>query len=267
MTQVMQGAEPFLFPGGDTGCLLTHGFTASPQEMRGLGSFLNARGYTVLGVRLAGHGTSLDDMACTRWMDWLCSVEDGYALLERLCKSIVMVGMSTGAVLNLLLSTQRMTLGLISMSTPIDLPPIPGLRLLLPLLPALSLIMPSYPKGSPNWFDPGAQRPRVAYGEYPLRAVYEFGRLVARIQEELPKVRSPILLIHSSSDGFVPIRNVKWIINSVGSAHKETFIVERSNHIITCDAESQRVFQKAADFSDNLASASGTPKIRKGTAA
>ncbi|HBF40708.1 MAG TPA: carboxylesterase, partial [Anaerolineaceae bacterium] len=30
----MQGAEPFLFKGNDTGCLLIHGFTGTPFEMR-----------------------------------------------------------------------------------------------------------------------------------------------------------------------------------------------------------------------------------------
>ena len=40
----MPGAEPFYFKGTAAGCLLLHGFTATPQELRGLGEHLAARG-------------------------------------------------------------------------------------------------------------------------------------------------------------------------------------------------------------------------------
>ena len=59
---VRKGAEPFFYPGNETGCLLIHGFTASPQEMRGLGVHLAEQGYSVLGIRLFGHGTQENDM-------------------------------------------------------------------------------------------------------------------------------------------------------------------------------------------------------------
>ena len=42
---IIERAEPFYFPGGPVGCVLVHGFTGTPFEMRGLGEFLNARGY------------------------------------------------------------------------------------------------------------------------------------------------------------------------------------------------------------------------------
>jgi carboxylesterase len=50
---IIPSAEPFYFPGGKTGCLLVHGFTGSPKEMRWMGEYLAGQGYTVLGVRLA----------------------------------------------------------------------------------------------------------------------------------------------------------------------------------------------------------------------
>ena len=51
--------RPFFFAGGDVGCLLVHGFTGTPHEMRFLGERLAAQGYTVSGVCLAGHATSV----------------------------------------------------------------------------------------------------------------------------------------------------------------------------------------------------------------
>ncbi len=50
---ILPGAEPFMHRGGPTGCLLIHGFTASPQEMRGLGEHLASPGHTAVGIRSA----------------------------------------------------------------------------------------------------------------------------------------------------------------------------------------------------------------------
>ena len=58
---IMPTAEPFFFPGGPTGCLLVHGFTGTPKEMRWLGEHLVSQGYAALGVRLAAHATRIED--------------------------------------------------------------------------------------------------------------------------------------------------------------------------------------------------------------
>jgi carboxylesterase len=51
MSYIVPNSEPFFFPGGPTGCLLMHGFTAMPEEMLPLGEFLDSWGYSVLGMR------------------------------------------------------------------------------------------------------------------------------------------------------------------------------------------------------------------------
>ncbi|MGD2057472.1 MAG: alpha/beta fold hydrolase [Anaerolineales bacterium] len=252
MSAIMPGAEPFFFQRGEVGVLLVHGFTASPQEVHELGSFLSERGSTVLGVRLAGHGTSLDNLARTHWQDWLHSVEDGYALLQDRCKSIILGGFSTGGVLSLLLSTTYPAAGIITMSTPNALPPIPLLKIIYPLLSFLGPLLPNIPKGPPDWYEPQANEKRVAYDRYPPESIYQFGQLVAQLQDNLPRVNAPILMMHSKNDGFIPIEQMYQIFEAVGSSRKETFTVDRSNHIITCDAERERVFERAAQFIQSL---------------
>ena len=78
--QIISTAEPFFIPGGPVGCVLVHGFTGSPKEMRMLGEYLHQQGHSVFGVRLAGHATTMEDMIRSRRQDWLASVEDGYHL-------------------------------------------------------------------------------------------------------------------------------------------------------------------------------------------
>ncbi|MBI1854527.1 MAG: carboxylesterase, partial [Chloroflexi bacterium] len=67
MTQIIPTAEPFFLPGSKTGCLLIHGFTGAPKEMRWMGEYLADKGYSVLGVRLAGHATRPEDMIRSNW--------------------------------------------------------------------------------------------------------------------------------------------------------------------------------------------------------
>ena len=77
MAELMPGAEPFFYEGGSIGCLLLHGFTATPQEMRQLGRFLEQCGFTVNGVLLTGHGTQVQDLSHTTWHDWHHSAHSG----------------------------------------------------------------------------------------------------------------------------------------------------------------------------------------------
>src|SRR3989304_2424624 len=91
---LLKSAEPFYFPGGNIGCLLVHGFTGTPKEMRYLGKNLANRGYSVLGVRLVGHATRMEDMTRTSYRDWLASVEDGWWMLSGCSEKIFVIGRS-----------------------------------------------------------------------------------------------------------------------------------------------------------------------------
>src|ERR1051325_4960468 len=124
MSQIIPTAEPFLLPGDSSkpACLLIHGFTGTPKEMRWMGEFLNRQGYTCLAVRLTGHATDPEDMIRSRWTDWAASVEDGYALLRGLTDNIFLIGLSMGGDLALLTSTRLDVKGVIAMSTPARLP-------------------------------------------------------------------------------------------------------------------------------------------------
>jgi carboxylesterase len=244
MSRLLPGGEPFYFPGGPTGCLLVHGFTASPQEMRGLGEHLAGRGHTVLGIRLFAHAASLEDMLRARWGDWYASVEDGYAHLRGPCDRVVVMGMSLGGVLSLLLAAAYPVAGVVAMSTPFAPPT--DLRIRLPLL--LAPLVRFFPKGPPDWRDPQAQASRVAYPAYPLRTVGETFKAMAALRQALPTVTSPTLLIHSTEDVFVPPENSRRIAAGLTSAQVETLFIENSSHVITLDLAREHVFEAASGF-------------------
>jgi len=54
--------EAFFKEGNDVGVLVIHGFTGSPGSMRDLAQFYADQGFTVALPRLAGHGTTPEDL-------------------------------------------------------------------------------------------------------------------------------------------------------------------------------------------------------------
>lgn len=244
MSTLLPGGEPFLFPGGSTGCLLIHGFTASPQEMRRLGEHLAGEGHTVLGIRLPGHATQISDMLRVRWGDWYAAVQDGAHQLGGMCTRLVPIGLSLGGGLALLLASEVPVSAAVALSTPYRQPADPRLS----VLRHLRWIVRYWPKGPPDWRDPQAQAERVAYPAYPLRAVAEVEAALAAMRAGLGRIRAPVLLMHSSEDDFVVPENMALIAQRLTQAKVEAVLVSNSNHILTCDAARIQVFARVAEF-------------------
>lgn len=244
MTYLIPSAEPFFLPGGPTGCLLVHGFTGSPKEMRWMGEHLNERGYSILGIRLAAHATHPDDMLRARWQDWFASVEDGWHILSKSCQQTFLAGLSMGGALCLLAATQLPAAGVVAMSTPYDLPRDPRRR----YLKYLHFIQPSVAKGPPDWHNPQAAVDHVDYPSYPTRGIMELDALLTEMRQNLHRVKLPVLLIHSRQDNSVSPENMLAIYNALGANQKSMLWVEDSNHVITREPERTRVFQAADHF-------------------
>ena len=56
---IMPGAGACWFEGNEAGCLILHGFTGTPQNVRPLADYLARRGLTVWVPRIAGHGPTV----------------------------------------------------------------------------------------------------------------------------------------------------------------------------------------------------------------
>lgn len=241
---IIPGAEPFFLPRGSTGCLLIHGFTGTPNEMRYMGEYLADRGYSVLGIRLMGHATRPDDLVRTRWQDWIASVEDGYHILRGVSKSIFLMGLSMGGTLSLLFSTQKPVDGVVAMSTPYTLPADPRL----PFVEYLHWIIPSVDKGSSDWRNLEAASDHIDYPIYPTRAIAELRDLISATRNALPQVQIPVLLAHSKDDGSIPAENMQNIYDNLGSTDKQMLLVENCGHVIIREPERMAVFQAADQF-------------------
>ncbi len=183
---IIPSAEPFFFPGGPVGCLMIHGFTGAPKEMRWMGEYLAERGYSVLGVRLAGHATRPEDMIRTRYTDWMASVEDGWHLLNGVAEQVFVIGLSMGGTLALRFSADFPVAGTIALSTPYDTPVTGVKRLLMPFIKPLSLLVPYLNKGPSDWRDKEAEASHVAYPQDVVRSGAEINELLAEMREASP---------------------------------------------------------------------------------
>lgn len=239
-TLTMPGAEPFLFPGNRTGVLLIHGFTGSPAAMRGLGEFLNQnQGFTALGIRLPGHGTQVDDLRRPAWRDWLTTVEDGLNLLRGMCDQVYVAGISMGGVLTLIAANRYQVQGVAALSTPYGLTGDWRVRFMRPI----SLFVPKFKK-------PAAvgNRAETSYAYFVPHAIAEAAELAELMQESLPKINIPVLLIQSRGDKVIEPNALDLISGQLHRLHPETLWLETSGHIITLDQEREIVYRKVADF-------------------
>jgi len=237
-------AEPFLFPGGKTGCILVHGFTGAPKEMRLMGEALNQKGLTVLGVRLTGHATRPEDLIRTRWRDWLASVEDGINILNDICDRVFIAGLSLGGMLSLIAASRYTLKGVIAIATPYELPKDWRLKIARPL----SLIFPWTEKGQSETKDQSAVKEHVDYPAYPTRSISEVYDLTKILHQSLPRINNPVLLINSRIDGTVPLSHANKILAEIGSEKVEQFIIDESGHVITEDFGREVVFEVVHQF-------------------
>jgi carboxylesterase len=253
MPQIIPTTEPFFLPGDPSkpACLLIHGFTGTPKEMRWMGEHLHKRGYTCMGIRLTGHATQPEDMIRSRWTDWTASVEDGYNLLCGLSDQIFLVGLSMGGILSLLMSTRLAprVRGVIAMSTPSRLPTDYPTW----LLEFLSRFIKFNPKtkeppGS-GWFDKAVYQEHIAYEKNPVRSVAELKKLIVAMRVALPKITVPVLLMHSKDEKYILPDNLEYIYERlVNASDKTKLYLTRSGHVLPRDASREQVFQSAVEF-------------------
>lgn len=253
-TLLSAAADSFRFEGSRTACLLLHGFTASPEEMRFLGERLHARGYSVSGIRIAGHGTRVEDLDRTRWEDWYTSARTELLSLSEQAERVVVVGQSMGALLALRLAAElpAQVHGLTLLAPAIQLTRrwLPWVRRLLPLA---ARRRPYMEKGdSGDIADAQARADRVAYRQIPVRALHQLLLLQASVRPMLARVRQPSLVIQSRQDHTCAMAGVEILRRSLGG-RVETLILDDSFHVVSVDVDREQVATRVAEFVATIA--------------
>lgn len=267
---IVSGAEPYLFQGGRTACLIVHGFNSSTRENRDMGKFLAGQGFTVLGIRLPGHATTPADMRRVRWTDWLAAVEDGWNLLKGLSDHVFIMGQSLGGVLTMVAGSRYAFDGVIGISTPYGLLQGWQARLLHPgLLRFVSLFLPEINKpalsDNPDKLDERAPKFDLdPYPRYVTRALAEVLELIEVMRDGLPQVTAPLLLIQGRHDIVVEKDAMHLFGERVSSKQKEHLWMENSGHGITLSPEREIAFEAIFEFIKRVERGQRSPEEEPG---
>lgn len=247
--------RPFMIKGqsNDIGILLIHGYMAAPLEVKAIAEHLGEVGYRVYAPRLQGHGTSPDDLAACSYMQWVESVEEGYALLSYTCKHVIAGGFSTGAGLALDLCSRVQDLaGVFAISPPMKLQDfsskfVPAVNFWNKLMNRVSF------KGAQKEFvENKPENPHINYFRNPVSGLMELDRLMDALEPKLADIQVPALVVQSHEDPVVNPKGAIRIFEKLGSQDKEYLMVNFGRHGIINGDNAGRVYRAVEDFIKKL---------------
>lgn len=243
MAGVMEGAEPFRMEGNEVGILVSHGFTGTTQSVRPLGEALARCDFTVAGPRLAGHGTSVQDMAASTAADWISSIEEDLAWLRERTTTLYFAGLSMGGMFALYFAAMYPDLfrGIIPINACVFLKNPDLARLAFdPEAP------PTVPGVGSDIKARGVEE--LVYPEVPVPAIKELMALMRVTEDLLPTIETPALIFQSLEDHVVPPDNGPYIQEHLGSTYKQLVRLENSYHVATLDNDADYISEQTIRF-------------------
>jgi carboxylesterase len=262
----------YSFDRGTTGALLLHGLGGTPVEMRTVALALARAGVTVSCPQLAGHNGSVEALQASSWHDWYVSAEIALDDLRRRCDTVVVGGLSMGAVLALMLAARRKA-------------DVQGCALYAPTLRLDGWGVPwharlfglVHQKWLANWFDfaerepYGIKDPRVRAlvsaaiesgdsakaGMFmvPGGAMLELRRLVNAVRRRAHEVTQPVLLVHPRQDDRADLANSFWLQRHLGG-RVDAVVLDDSYHVVTMDRQRDIVAERTVALAQSLATTS-----------
>ncbi len=250
--------------GSSQGFLLIHGLGGTPMEMRYVAHGLARAGHTVHVPQLAGHCGSAAELKATSWQHWYESVEEEHRLLRQQCDTVVVGGLSMGAILALHHAAQHprdvSALALYAPSLWLDGWGIPWYSNFFKLVTQkwLADMVPFAERDPWGVKDPriralveqavnSGDSSRAGVAALPGSLMLELRWLVQRVKEEVGQVHQPTLIVHPREDDRASLRNVNYLqTNLVGLT--ETVVLDDSYHVVTLDRQRQLVVSRTLEF-------------------
>lgn len=248
----------FFLQGGPRGVLCLHGFTGTPFEVRPVAEALAGRGFTVAAPVLAGHCGTIDDLARTRWPDWLASVNQA---LDRLLEAVqgapvAIAGFSLGGLLALRTARLRPqdVAALAIIAAPLRLRPyqVNAVRVLC-RLPALLrrgplAVLPKF--GGYDVLDAEMKRQNPGLSGMPIVGINSLIELGEVVRRDLPDIRTPTLVAHGELDRTVPLGDSLELVGTLGAEVIERLFLPRSGHLVAIDVERSTLIERVTRFFD-----------------
>jgi carboxylesterase len=214
-----------------TPCLLFHGFTGGPFEVQPLGDYLQKKGKTCSVPKLPWHGENMAELESKHWTDWVDSAEKQALWMEAKYGSFDLVGFSMGGLLTAYLASRYPVRRLVLINTPIVY--VSPVRLLKVI--------------REDWRYRGIGTHFNKMKSTPIRAAWQFTRLVRHLKPELSHVSIPTLIVQSKQDHVIHPLSARYIYGKVGGYRKLTWY-PKSKHLICLGEEAPQLFKEVNAF-------------------
>jgi len=264
-----EGDAGFVVGNGAVAVLLIHGLTGTPAELRRVAQGLAKRGCTVFVPTLAGHCGDNADLRATRWSDWYASAQRAFDGIRALYPQVFVGGLSMGSLLSMYLAAQNpgRVAGLLLYSTTLrydgwnmtPLAPLSPWVMRIPFGVHLCRFVEKSPYGIKNPRLRAIIEKQMLAGESGNAglltmsgvSVRELHRLIAKVKQCLPGMRTPALVLHSKEDDITSTWNADYIERRSGGPVTK-ILLDNCYHMITVDLEYPQVIAHSADFIDGL---------------
>jgi carboxylesterase len=249
-------AEPFALGEGDDACLLLHGLTGAPSEVRAVGEALARAGFRAIAPLLPGHGTSPRDLAPVMRADLLGAATEALESL-RGSRRVFLCGLSLGALLCVRLAARPPPAGVPAPSALALLAPAIRMRGLnfvftevIGRLPPVNVLVGKGGRDvrgeQPAQTSPQA-RADGSYTQVPWRWGRELRLLGDEAMADAHRVRARALVLHGALDRTASLAGARDLARALGGpVHLRVF--QRSGHVLPIDVESEEVCSAIVRF-------------------
>lgn len=231
------------------GILLIHGYMAAPEEMKAFAHYMYEKSFTVYVPRLKGHGTAPEDLAETKYEQWIESVEEAFIVLRHSCKKIIIGGFSTGAGLALDLSTRVEDIAAVfAVAPPMRLQDLGAY--FVPAIDAWNAMIKKIRLDAiaKEFIENHPENPHINYIRNPIAGIHQLEKLMEYLEPRLKIITKPILVVQSRKDPVVNPKGTLKLFNRLGSDIKEYYIFDYDRHGILTGAGVKRIYKTIEMF-------------------
>ncbi len=240
-------AEPFtLSSSGSTAVILFHSWTSVPYEMRSLAQALHAEGYTVIVPRLSGHGTvpqDLEEVSPHHWCREALRVYDETAATH---ETIIVGGMSLGALLALHVASHRTPQGVISLSAPLVF------RTLRTSV-AMMRLLRSVKRYDRKHYSPLAPYPPLmrvmTYQRFPIDSALRVIDFSDTVRSNISRIAAPLCVVQSRRDHLVAPSSASVLLHHAAAPwHVQVTLDDAYHNFLTTPTHVRTVVPTIIDF-------------------
>lgn len=263
-----------------TGVVLIHGLTGTPVEMKPLEKYLRKLGIDVENVLLAGHGGSNDDVIASSWKQWLESARQGVKKILATNDRVIICGLSMGSILASCLAAEESRVSAVVLCSSTlyydgsvlensiidwvyhsELPtkfmkwlvqtfPLVGKKCYWEELPPYGIRDERIQRQITKAIEAARNGGNNEFGVFRTyyRPLTEMLDLVSYARKLFPKVKVPVLQLHSLDDTLASVSNATDTYLNLGSNNKALFLLTGCDHVMTLDLQRNLVHKMIGRF-------------------